>query len=159
MRKALLVVLAVMLVMSMAVPAYAANNPSAKAPVASQTVTAAKPAVVETESKTVVVSTIEEAAAKSEEVKKVVVAAQESLAAAKPEGMKAQYFFFFETGAKTVDNKAEKTSATIRVDNAKKVVVKQFVDGKWVELKTVLNEDGTVTIEGLLDGPVAIFTA
>ena len=38
------------------------------------------------------------------------------------------------------------------------IVVKQFVDGKWVELETVINDDGTVTIMGVVDGPIAIFT-
>lgn len=40
-----------------------------------------------------------------------------------------------------------------------KIVVKQFVDGKWVELETIINDDGTVTIKGVVDGPMAIFTA
>ena len=38
------------------------------------------------------------------------------------------------------------------------IVVKQFVDGKWIELETVINDDGTVTIMGVVDGPIAIFT-
>lgn len=38
------------------------------------------------------------------------------------------------------------------------IVVKQFVDGKWVELETVINDDGTITIMGVVDGPIAIFT-
>ena len=48
---------------------------------------------------------------------------------------------------------------TVKVDNAEKVVVKQFVDGKWVELKVIVNADGTITIEDVVDGPIAIFTA
>ena len=38
------------------------------------------------------------------------------------------------------------------------IVVKQFVDGKWVELETVINDDGTITIMGVVEGPIAIFT-
>lgn len=38
------------------------------------------------------------------------------------------------------------------------IVVKQFVDGKWIELETVINDDGTITIMGVVDGPIAIFT-
>ena len=38
------------------------------------------------------------------------------------------------------------------------VVVKQFVDGKWIELETVINDDGTITIMGVVDVPIAIFT-
>lgn len=41
---------------------------------------------------------------------------------------------------------------------APNIVVKQFVDGKWVELETVINDDGTITIMGVVDGPIAIFT-
>ena len=47
---------------------------------------------------------------------------------------------------------------TVKVDSAAKVVVKQFVDGKWVERKVVVNADGTITIENVVDGPIAIFT-
>ena len=45
----------------------------------------------------------------------------------------------------------------MKIANVTKVVVKQFVDGKWVELKATL-KDGNVVIEGLVEGPVAIFT-
>ena len=46
----------------------------------------------------------------------------------------------------------------LRLEGVTEVVVKQFVDSKWVELKSTVNGDGTVTIEGVVDAPMAIFT-
>ena len=47
---------------------------------------------------------------------------------------------------------------TIKVEKTEGIVVMQFVDGKWVELKCTVNGDGTVTIEGVVKAPMAIFT-
>ena len=60
----------------------------------------------------------------------------------------------------TVDGKLTITPATltVKIANVTKVVVKQFVDSKWVELKSTVNGDGTVTIEGVVEAPMAIFT-
>ena len=49
-------------------------------------------------------------------------------------------------------------SMTIKVEKAEGIVVMQFIDGKWVELKCTVNGDGTVTIEGVVEAPMAIFT-
>ena len=146
MKKALVFVLAVMLVMSMAVPTFAATA-SPKAPASSSTTTASTPEVVVTGDVKVELVAVEDA-------KNLPAEAQETLKDAAPAGMKAQYFCYFK--AETKDNAP--ATVTLKVANASAVVVKQFVDGKWVELKATLNADGTVVIEGLVDGPIAIFT-
>lgn len=153
MKKALVFVLAVMLVMSMAVPTFAATA-SPKAPASSSTTTASKPEIVATGDVKVELVAVEEVKDLPAEAQETFTAAQEALKDAAPAGMKTQYFCYFK--AETKDNTP--ATVTLKVANASAVVVKQFVDGKWVELKATLNADGTVVIEGLVDGPIAIFT-
>ena len=160
MKKAITFVLAVMLVLSMAVPTFAATS-SPKAPAASETTTASKPEVVvdtKAEVKVELVAVEEVEAALEAEEKETFVAAQETLKEAAPADMKTQYFCYFKAETKDGKKADEPVKLTIKIANVTKVVVKQFVDGKWVELKATLNEDGTVVIEGLVDGPIAIFT-
>ena len=33
----------------------------------------------------------------------------------------------------------------------------QYVNDEWVELEVVMNPDGTITIKGVVEGPIAIF--
>ena len=197
MKKAIVLALAVMLTLSLAVPAAAAVG-SPVAPTTSETTTAPLPEIVEQETKTEdgATVTVEPVAAdKVEEMpveeQKTFVAAQETLKEAAPKGMKAQYLFYAKvtktetdgtsskvTGSVADDGTVKSAAAgnmTIKLDSILKavngnangnangkvvpnVVVKQFVDGKWIELETVINDDGTVTIMGVVDGPIAIFT-
>ena len=197
MKKAIVLALAVMLTLSLAVPAAAAVG-SPVAPTTSETTTAPLPEIVEEETKTEdgATVTVEPVAAdKVEEMpveeQKTFVAAQETLKEAAPKGMKAQYLFYAKvtkteadgtsskvTGSVADDGTVKSAAAgnmTIKLDSILKavngnangnangkvvpnVVVKQFVDGKWIELETVINDDGTVTVMGVVDGPIAIFT-
>lgn len=222
MKKAMILALAVMLTLSLAIPAAAATAESPTAPKTSQTTTAPLPEIVEEEAKTEdgAAVTVEPVAAdKVEEMpaeeQKTFVAAQEALKEAAPKGMKSQYFFYAKVTKTEADGTSSKvtgsvaddgtvksvTSANLTIkldsileaangnangkgsangnvngkgnangnDNGKgngvgngktvpNIVVKQFVDGKWVELETVINDDGTITIMGVVDGPIAIFT-
>ena len=212
MKKAMILALAVMLTLSLAIPAAAATAESPTAPETSQTTTAPLPEIVEEEAKTEdgAAVTVEPAAAdKVEEMpaeeQKTFVAAQEALKEAAPKGMKAQYFFYAKVTKTEADGTSSKVAGsvaddgtvksaapanlTIKLDSILKaangnvngkgnangnvngkgngvgngnaipnIVVKQFVDGKWVELETVINDDGTITIMGVVDGPIAIFT-
>ena len=212
MKKAMILALAVMLTLSLAIPAAAATAESPTAPETSQTTTAPLPEVVEEEAKTEdgAAVTVEPVAAdKVEEMpaeeQKTFVAAQEALKEAAPKGMKAQYFFYAKVTKTEADGTSSKVTGsvaddgtvksaasanlTIKLDSILKsangnvngkgnangnvngkgngvgngatvpnIVVKQFVDGKWVELETVINNDGTITIMGVVDGPIAIFT-
>ena len=165
MKKALVLVLALVLTMGLAVPAAAAGTASPTAPTTSGTTTAPLPEVTTTEVKTedgtvVIVEPVEATDAKLDEAEKTeLAAAQTALAEAAPAGTKVQYFFFVKVydqadAAKEVGPVA----MTIKVANADGIVVMQFVDGKWVELKTTVNADGTITIEGVVEAPMAIFT-
>ena len=145
MRKVLTFVLAVMLVMAMAVPAFAVASPTA--PVAAPNKTTALPVVAETLPEGVKLVAI---TALTAEAKEVVVAAQAELKAAAPAGMAVKYFFYAEA--------EETVELTLKLGKVTEVVVMQFVDGKWIEVESVLNADGTVTIKGVVEGPIAIFT-
>lgn len=145
MRKVLTFVLAVMLVMSMAVPAFAVSSPVA--PVASATKTAALPVAAETLPEGVKLVAI---TALTAEAKEAVAAAQAELKAAAPVGMAVKYFFYVEA--------EETVELTLKLAKVAEVTVMQFVDGKWIEVESVLNADGTVTIKGVVEGPIAIFT-
>lgn len=76
--------------------------------------------------------------------------AQKSLKDAVPEGMTARYFFYVYT--------SEPCTLVLRISNFDKLVVKQYLNGKWEELKVTVNADGTVAIENVVEGPMAIFT-
>ena len=210
MKKAIVLALALVLTLSLAVPASAVTSPVA--PETSETTTAPLPEIVEEEAKTEdgAAVTVEPVAAdKVEEMpveeQKTFVAAQEALKEAAPKGMKAQYFFYAKVTKTEADGTSSKVTGsvaddgtvksaapanlTIKLDSILKaangnvngkgnangnvngkgngvgngnaipnIVVKQFVDGKWVELETVINDDGTITIMGVVDGPIAIFT-
>lgn len=212
MKKAMILALAVMLTLSLAIPAAAATAESPTAPKTSQTTTAPLPEIVEEEAKTEdgAAVTVEPVAAdKVEEMpaeeQKTFVAAQEALKEAAPKGMKAQYFFYAKVTKTEADGTSSKVTGsvaddgtvksaapanlTIKLDSILKaangnvngkgnangnvngrgngvgngnavpnIVVKQFVNGKWIELETVINDDGTITIMGVVDGPIAIFT-
>lgn len=210
MKKAIVLALALVLTLSLAVPAAAVTSPVA--PETSETTTAPLPEIVEEETKTEdgATVTVEPVAAdKVEEMpaeeQKTFVAAQETLKEAAPKGMKTQYFFYAKVTKTEADGTSSKVTGsvaddgtvksaapanlTIKLDSILKsangnvngkgnangnvngkgngvgngnavpnIVVKQFVDGKWIELETVINDDGTVTIMGVVDGPIAIFT-
>ena len=211
MKKAIILALALVLTLSLAVPASAVTSPVA--PETSETTTAPLPEIVEEETKTEdgATVTVEPVAADkveeemSAEEQKTFVAAQEALKEAAPKGMKAQYFFYAKVTKTEADGTSSKVTGsvaddgtvkpaasanlTIKLDSILKaangnvngkgnangnvngkgngvgngnavpnIVVKQVVDGKWIELETVINDDGTITIMGVVDGPIAIFT-
>lgn len=157
MKKALVFVLAVVLVMSMAVPAYAATSPVA--PKANENTTAALPEVVADTSTGGVLVAVEDVKELPAEAQETFVAAQETLKEEVPTGMKTQYFCYYKAETTADTKTSEPATLTLKIANVTKVVVKQFVDGKWVELVAKLDKDGNVIIEGVVDGPLAIFTA
>ncbi len=81
--------------------------------------------------------------------------AQKALDAAVPEGMAAQYFFYAESETLPY-------TLTVKMENVKDTkdfAGKLFIDGKWVELEYVVNDDGTITVTITDNGPVALFAA
>lgn len=148
MKKALSFALALVLVVSLAAPTALAASPTA--PVESATTTAPLPVVVSTGSEDVAFVTTKDAEKLPEEARAVLEEAQNALKDAVPEGMKAQYFFY-------VDAKGS-SDVVLKVDNVTEIVVKQFIDGKWVELEATINPDGTVSVKNVVAGPIVICT-
>lgn len=169
MKKAIVLALALVLTLSLSIPAAAARTGSPVAPNTSDTTTAPLPEVVETEITTddgtkLIIDPIaaDDTENLSEEVQEVLATAQKALKAATPKGMKAQYFFYVQIDKVEADGATTKYDGSVdmivKIENITEVVVKQFIDGKWVELEAIINDDGTITIKGVVEGPIAIFT-
>lgn len=166
MKKVITLVLTVVLVLAMAVPAFAVAVDSPTAPVADEDKTTALPVVVESVNDCVFFS-IEDADELPEEAQEEFIAAQEALEEATPEGMTVKYFFYhIHTNGETPD---ELCQDTFDIGEFEEVVVKQYVDEEWLEVEelgkkmeeektVVVNPDGTVTVTGLETAPIAFFT-
>ncbi len=164
MKRVITLVLAVVLVLAMAAPAFAVGSPVA--PVADEDKTTVLPVVVESVDDCVFLS-INDADELPEEARKEFIAAQEALEEATPEDMTVKYFFY-HTHANEEDLD-ELCEDTFDIGEFEEAVVKQYVDGQWVEVeelgkrmgeaKTVaVNPDGTITVTGLETAPIAFFT-
>ncbi len=146
MKKALVFALTVAMVLGLAIPASAATG--------SPTGTAEdlKPLVVTTTADDYQILSTEEVDQLPEEAKEVFAEAKETLAEAAPEDMAARYFFYFQPiGEK------ESYNVTFDLDDYTEVVFMQYIDGEWVELEFTVNADGTITVLGVVEGPMAIF--
>ena len=168
MKKVLVWTLAVVLVLSMAIPAAAAPGEAHSSP-------AAKPENLEpvlTEESYVVVElhSTEDVLELHEDVQVVMQEAKEQLADAAPEGHAVKYFFYVEIVGDQqesvsvdfetfVESASAENSNAFDVEDVKqgRVVFMQFVDGEWVELDYVINEDGTITVFNVVEGPFAVF--
>ena len=168
MKKAFVFALAVILTLSLAVPAAAVSSPTAKE--TSQTATAPLPKLVTSEipledgSKIVIeLIPVTDVSSLSEDAQKACAAAQASLAETTPDGMKVQYFVYATTYKVNADGTTEPyeppVDVTLQIDNITKVAVKQYLKDAWSELDADVTTDGIVTIKGVVDGPMAIFTA
>lgn len=159
MKKAFTFVLAVVLVMAMAVPAFAVGSPVAPAYPMPEVV------AVEAETEdgvkvTVIVDLVpvEEAPILSEEAQEIYAAAQETLEEECPDGMNVMYFCYVTILQEGEAEKVISVTLTLRIEDITEIIVKQFIDSKWVELESIINGDGTVTVKGVREGPLAIFT-
>ena len=168
MKKAIVLALAVILTLSLAVPAAAVSSPTAKE--TSQTATAPLPKLVTSEipledgSKIVIeLIPVTDVSSLSEDAQEACAAAQASLAETTPDGMKVQYFVYATTYKVNADGTTEPyeppVDVTLQIDNITKVAVKQYLKDAWSELDADVTTDGIVTIKGVVDGPMAIFTA
>ena len=143
MKKVLVFALALVMVLGMAIPASAATGSP------TGTKEDLKPFLVSATSDEYRIYTTEEVADLSEEAQKVFAEAKESLEDAVPEGMVIRYFFYFYT--------SEPCDAVFRIEGYQELVFMQYVDGEWVTLEFTANEDGTVTVLNVVEGPMAIF--
>ncbi|HAL88045.1 MAG TPA: hypothetical protein DCO69_02760 [Clostridiales bacterium] len=151
MKKALVMLLAVVLVIGMAVPAYAVSSPVGGK--TSSTTTADLPKLTDESKGYVEFIAVEDAEKLSKESQATFAEAQTKLKDAAPTGMKTQYFCWCH-----IVGKESPVDVAVEIKGITELVVKQYLDGKWVELKSAINADGTATINGLVEGPVAIFT-
>ncbi len=154
MKKILAFVLALVVVFSLSAVAFAATGSvEAEKTTEDGTKATALPTVAEdTEAELTAIDEIENL---PEEAQEAVKEAQEALEAAVPEGMEAQYFFYFEAP----EYPYELTVTMENVKDAADFAGKLFVNGEWVDLEFVLNDDGTITITIPENGPVALFAA
>lgn len=164
MKKVITLVLAVVMVLAMAVPAFAADSPVA--PIAAPDKTAALPVVIKSLNDCVFYSVFD-ANKLPEEAREEFVAAQESLKEAVPEDMTVKFFFYHMH--LNEDTHDELCQDTFDIGKFEEIIVKQYVDKEWVELvelgkqkeeakQVTVNSDGTITVTGLDAGPVAFFT-
>ena len=135
--------------MIFAVPKNKVASPTA--PQESTTVTSLLPVFVSSTSDDCALYSVLEGYKLSADARQAFEDAQNSLKDALPEGMAARYFFYVYT--------SEPCTLVLRISNFKELVVKQYIDGKWQELACTVNAGGTVTIENVVEGPMAIFTA
>ena len=151
MKKIMTIVLAVMLLMSVAVPAFAA---SPTAPEATTSKTSPLPVVVEEgkEDASCILYSIYDADELTEEECTSFKEAQKALKKEVPAGMRVKYFFYHQP----LEATAAACEHTLDIGNFTEVIVKQYLEGKWVELDVKVNENGTITISGIETGPMAI---
>ena len=155
MKKALVLVLAVVLMMSMAVPAYAAVSPTA--PGTNQNTTSPLPELDFSDCPHIFLIPLEKVKELALEAQKLFAEAQKTLAEALPKGMVIRYFFYCLV-EHTGNEECVPATLTFKVKNVQELVVKEFIDDKWEELESSINENDTITVKGVVEGPIAIFT-
>lgn len=144
MKKTLAFVLVILLVVALAVPAAADSF-------FGTSVSIELPALVN-ETGNVNLYNREEVQNASEEIQKLVEEAEEALPNADTDGLGLRYFFFSEilSGEKSVSLEFEPIP-----HNA--ILVMQYIDGMWVRLEHVIEEDGCITVMDAVNAPLAIF--
>ena len=140
MKKILISVLAIVMIISMAIPAVAIVKPSA----AWET---RVPALAKESS--AVIHSAEDAEELSEEVQQLMAEAKAKLKKACPKGFAVEYFCYVET--------KDTVSVTFAPIDHYEIVFMQYIDGEWVVLEHTLNKDVTITVDGVVEAPIAIF--
>ena len=150
MKKIMTVLLAIMLLVSVAVPAFAA---SPTAPEATTSKTSSLPVVAgKDQDDSCILYSVYDADELTEEECTSFKEAQKSLKKEVPAGMRVKYFFYHQP----LEATAAACEHTLNIGNFAEVIVKQYLEGKWVELEVKVNENGTITISGIETGPMAI---
>lgn len=174
MKKAIVLALALVLALSLAVPAAAdaviLDPPEVVSPTApenSQTTAAPLPVVVESEPKrakeTIVTVTLVDANKQklTKDENDAMAKAQQILDEG-AKGMKTTLNFVYARVLKIYGNgtttREAVGSVTIKAEKPEDIVVRQFVGDKWIDLEVVPNPNGTVTINGIQNGPMLIGT-
>ena len=142
MKRMLGFALTLMLVFSVAAPVAAAAN---------TTDDQNKPFVVSSTSKDGECAFLDEVDKLTEDQIAALTEAQKEELKAAAKDMDVRDLFYFST--------SKPTTVVFQVPDIRGASVKQFVDGKWVDLKTTINDDGTITVENAVSAPMMIFTA
>ena len=146
MKKMLAFALAFVLAMSMVIPAVALEELALAQ-------NGLLPPLHESSSNLVIFYSMEDLVNLSEENQKLMEEAQEKLDEARVDHLTLKYFCLVETvgsedGVAVVFDSIEHNQ----------IAFKQYVDGAWQLLDHTANADGTMTVAGVVDGPLAIFT-
>ena len=144
MKKVLALALVIVMVLSMAVHAFAQEQSHAQAD-------RLLPALSEGSSGLVIFYTKDDLL--SEDDKKLMEEAHKKLDEIHEDHFALRYFCMVEIVGSESD--IEITFAPIEHDQIK---FEQYVDGKWIQLEHTVNEDDTITVTGATNGPIAIFT-
>lgn len=97
--------------------------------------------------------TLEEVETLSEEIQNRMAEASDELKDACPKGFAVKYFFEME-----ILGTEKAVSVDFEPIAHSEIVFKQYVDGAWVELEFSIDDNGIITVSGVVEGPVAIFT-
>lgn len=166
MKKVFALALAVLLMLSLAVPAAAQDSPGAQKSDSKKA--SPLPVVVENTIQTEdgATITVEPVAADDQDLtqdERNAMADAQKAQAEGAKGMKSVLHFFYARVTKTnTDGTTSKDAAgnlTIKVADPANLVVRQYINGQWVELTNIIdNGDGTVTILNVVDAPIMIGT-
>lgn len=89
----------------------------------------------------------------SEEIQDLMAEAKAKLKDACPEGCAVKFFCYTE-----IIGDADTVTVEFEKIEAEKIYFKQFVAGKWVELSSEVNQDGSISVKDVKEGPTATFT-
>lgn len=145
MKRVLVFVLAVVMVMSMAVPAAALASPGATKKDLTPILTEESELIVE-------LHNTEEVLKLSKEIQSLMAEAKGKLKDVCPEGFSVKYFFYVE-----ITGSEGPVSVHFEPIEHSEIMFKQYVNGAWVELEHTINEDGTKTVRGVVEAPMAVF--
>lgn len=110
------------------------------------------PGVSETTSSVVLMHSSEMVPHMSEEVQSQMADAKGKLKDACPDGFAAKYFCYVE-----ITGGAESGTVVFEAMEFTEIHFEQYVNGEWVELPYEINEDGTITVNNVQEGPKVIF--
>lgn len=88
----------------------------------------------------------------SEEIQDLMAEAKAKLKDACPPGLAAKFFCYVE-----ILGGAESATVIFEHMEFEEIHFEQYIDGEWVECDYVVNEDGTITVKGVVEGPKIIF--
>lgn len=88
----------------------------------------------------------------SEEIQAQMAEAKAKLKDACPHDCAAKFFCYVE-----VIGESDSASVVFEKMDFEEIHFNQYVNGEWVELSYVINEDGTITVENVVTGPKVIF--